>query len=321
MDDSGLLVPVGPAYLKRNYIDGEVGNHATMEGLYQLTVRRADGSIKQQTPWFKNLILDQGLNRMGSGGGAGVCEIGTGTTPPSVGQGALQAFSARTTNQQNLTYSTPAPPDYVVASTVTYRFAIGALNGNYTEVGIGWANSTLFSRALITPDGVNPAAITVLPDEQLDVSYQIQCYTPTTDWGGTYTISGASYDLIGRRANAGNNTLISYGHPLWNAITPLIAGGYTAYSGTLGAITSAPSGTIATATIGPANAAYSNNSMTRQATITFGLTNMNLAGGIRSISMNGSVGTSHQYQFTPAIPKDNTKTLSLTFSCSWARRP
>ncbi len=63
-------------------------------------------------------------------------------------------------------------------------------------------------------------------------------------------------------------------------------------------------------------------SASRNSTANFGLSDGNTAGGIRSVVVqpNGFM-YSCQYQFTPAIPKDDTKTLSLTFSCSWARRP
>ena len=49
----------------------------------------------------------------------------------------------------------------------------------------------------------------------------------------------------------------------------------------------------------------------------------NLAGGIKSFAfyMMYYAALAFQIQFTPNIAKDNTKTLSLTFTVTWARRP
>lgn len=53
-----------------------------------------------------------------------------------------------------------------------------------------------------------------------------------------------------------------------------------------------------------------------------GLNDSNLSGGIRSILILSNSGVCrYQIQFDPAIPKDNTKVLSLTIQHSWARRP
>jgi hypothetical protein len=309
--------------LKRNYIDGEVSNNATMEGLYQLTVRRADGTVRKQTPWFKNLILDQWLNRLVSGMARGVCEIGTGSAAPEATQGSLQNFAQRTTTlQANVGGAQSGSPRYYT-STWTYRFNTGTLNGNYTEVGIGWANNSLFSRALITPDGVNPEAFPVQIDESLDVSYQLRVYPPSeSDWGaGTYVISGASYDIFGRLSNA--STIPSgFSEVGGGMATPLnTAIAMVVHNGTVGAITATPSGTGTSVSTANSPAAYSNNSLTRQQTQTIPLGSGNLAGGIRAVAAyTGFLGYQVQYQFTPAIPKDATKTLNLTFQCTWARR-
>lgn len=325
--ESGLLVPFAPHILKRNAIEGEVSNKATMQGLYKLTVRRADGSVKQETPWFENLILDTGLEQLGTStatGSLGPCEIGTGTAVPSVSQTQLQSFSARTTNAIAAGQSAQATSPYYYSAWRTWRFAIGTLNGNYTEVGVGWDSNNLFSRALITPDGVTPAAITVLSDEQLDVSYTMRVYPPSeSDWGaGTFDISGASYDVFGRLSQAATNTgyhVLQGSNPI--APTALSGNRIRWYAGTVGAITGAPSGAN-NPVFSDTLAAYTPGSLSRNSTANFGLSDGNTAGGIRSVVVqpNGFM-YSCQYQFTPAIPKDDTKTLSLTFSCSWARRP
>jgi hypothetical protein len=234
----------------------------------------------------------------------------------------VQIFGGRSTTIQTTSQSAQSSSPYYFSNTWTYRFTAGALNGNYTEVGVGWANSTMFSRALITPDGVNPEAFPVQIDEQLDVSYQLRVYPPSeSDWGaGVYNISGTNYDVFGRLSTATTTPNGTLEVGAFDA-APLNAGVTTGtYSGTVGPITGSPSGTQAAAST-YAFATYSNNSYTRQATVTAGLTAGNVAGGIRAIRSHAqSLGYYVQYQFTPAIPKDSTKTLALTFQCTWARR-
>lgn len=321
-DESGNLTPFAPHIIRRAFIEGEAKNRAMMQGLYKLTVRRADGTIRRETPWFENLILDSGLNRLGTAGAGGLCEIGTGTAAPAANQTSLQAFSARTSNMTSSTMGAQAASPYYKWHNVTFRFAVGALNGNYTEVGVGWADNQLFSRALITPNGVTPEPITVAADEQLDVAYQIRVYPYSeSDFGaGTVSISGDSYDIVGRLANATSNFSSS---PLLHAMYPtsFVYPKARAFSGTLGDVTGSPSGTSSecSSTTDPA---YSNNSLTKTNSATWGLTDGNV-GGVRSVitgATSSALATPYQYQFTPAIPKDATKTLTLAFTCSWSRR-
>lgn len=94
------------------------------------------------------------------------------------------------------------------------------------------------------------------------------------------------------------------------------------FNGDIGAVTApSPSGASDSLSITPL--AYSSGSYTRASAVSAGLNDSNLSGGIRSIMIRSSAaGTScYQIQFDPAIPKDNTKVLSLTIQHSWARRP
>ena len=65
---------------------------------------------------------------------------------------------------------------------------------------------------------------------------------------------------------------------------------------------------------------YTNNSLTRSARHTYGLTQANVSGGPRSIVTCWYFAT-FQYEFNPVLPKNNTKTMTLDFSITWARRP
>lgn len=320
-NEAGLLVPFAPAIIKRNYIEGEASHTAGMSGEYRMEVRRADGSLKHDTGWFKNLILDAGLNRLGSGGGVSGCAVGTDSTAPAATQTALVARSAWTTTRQSFTSSAAATAPYYYQVSTTWRFAIGALNGNYSEVGVGWAQDNMFSRALIVNGGGTPTPISVLADEQLDVTYRLRLYLPTTDWGGTYTIGGSSYTVLGRSYAVTTNYWATVGDPTGAALVAVQGTNYgAAYSGGIAAITATSmSGGYAGGSDISTHEAYSNSSYSRTSTIGWGLNNGNAA-AFKGFTVYGTAGGT-QYEFTPAIPKDNTKTLTFRLSCSWARRP
>jgi hypothetical protein len=205
------------------------------------------------------------------------------------------------------------------------RFAAGTLNGTYTEVGVGWGNTTLFSRALIVDGSGNPTSITVLSDEVLDVYYRLRKYPPLVDVTGTRVISSVSYDYT-LRARSVTDT---GGSAFWGRMVDTAVGATTRISavsayllatGNIGAITGTVSGTSSGAA-SAANQTYSNNSLTRGVIVTYGLTNGNVSGGARSATFVSNLEAAFQCEFDPVIPKDNTKTLTLNWSVSWGRRP
>lgn len=317
--------------LKRRFIDLEPDTHKIgMTGEYRLRVIREDGSVRQDTGWFPNIILNSGLNRWGTGAVIAGAEIGTGTSVPTAAQTALDVARAYTTNSGtgNKTLAAQGSPPYFTTHTSVYRTALGQLNssvhGNYTEVGVGWAAGSMFSRALILDSGGSPTSITVLSTEQLDIIYRLRSYPPTVDTSTTVTIGGVSYTVVGRASNV-TSASSAYG---WY-FTPLnVASGMSpyfntwiiqAFTGNIGIITGEPSGTLAQASTG-SDVAYANNSMSFSSSVAIGLSECNLAGGIRSVQKQNSIGT-FQYDFGASIPKNNTKTLVLNTSFTWARKP
>src|SRR6056297_3576288 len=152
-------------------------------GRYRLRVGKRGQAPRIDTGWFDNIITDAGLNLMGGAGYMDSCQVGSGSTTPTVGDTALVTYVAGTGTIQEETKTAEASAPYYGSTTTTYRFAEGDAAGNLSEVGIGTATSggTLFSRALITDGGGSPTSITVLADEFLDVTYQIQIVPPTGD--------------------------------------------------------------------------------------------------------------------------------------------
>lgn len=301
-------------------IEAKVNLNVGMEGRYRLQVRGPDGEIRKDTGWFKNLILDAGLNRIGSGSAIGThCHVGSGSNVPNVADTALQSFVASTSSNPTIS------SDYVNSGATqygwtrkTFRFNTGVAAGNLSEVGVGWSSTTggLFSRALILDGSGNPNTITVLSDEVLDVIYELRLYPPLDDTAYSITISGVTYSGVCRAAYAVNAQ--------WSPITLLNNGtnGNTtylyAYEGGIGAFGGSPSGTSAAGVF--VFNAYSNNSYQLTATVTYGLSNANFGTGIGSFGFIMSGSWAFQFSVSPKIPKNDTKVLTINLTTAWSRK-
>lgn len=296
-----------------------------MKGRYKLAAVRG-GTVQRETPWFDNLILNQGLDLIASTASImSSAHVGTGTTTPAVTQTALTAQVAASTNVTSASRTINTSSPYEMTSTVTIRFAQGAAAGNLTEIGVG-TGATLFSRALIVDGGGSPTTFPVAADEYLDVTYQIIVYPPLGDSTGTVSITGSgSHGYVARAAAlpAGWNN-VTGGGPLAVIDNVNFA---AAYSGGLGAITGLPSGSSSGAA-SRTNDAYTPGAFSRTASISFGLGEGNV-GGIASTSINWGTTASvsinertlmrFQYSYSPVIDKTSAKLLTLPYSIAWAR--
>ncbi len=324
LTNAGFIIPT------RRFVDvGMPAVGMTTKGRYMLIKRDALGAEIERTPWFDNIILDSGLNRWGTGGVIAGAAIGTDNTAPAASQTGLLAQTTYTTGAGtgNGTSSALGSSPYNNTYTAVYRTVLGQLNGNYYEVGCGWASGSMFSRALILTGGGSPTSISVTSVQQLDIVYQLSVYPPLTDTGPTtITISGVNYDVTGRACEV--SSLSGGGGPSWNpsqatsaiAGTTSLNGLPSTYTGTLGAITASPSGTAGGTAATITTNAYSNNSLQRTAYASYSLTQGNVSGGIKSTRFWWGVLAGFQYEFDPVIPKDSTKTLVLNYSITWARR-
>lgn len=297
-----------------------------LTGHFLLEAVNAETGERRFLAEFDNLITNGGLDRLGAATTTNQVishvQVGTGSTAPANTDSALANYLAGTNRSFNNSASYGGNPTYHTEVTYTWEFDQGAAAGNLSEIGVGWAASgSLFSRALIVDGGGSPTTITVAAIEFLAVTYKLRMYPPTTDTTGTITLDSVDYDYTIRPSYAGGATWRYhglYGYGTSNG-TPAV------YDGVIGALTAGPSGaTIANMT--ESYAAYSSGSYKRTLTAAATIAQGNLAGGIRSIYLPiygwaASPQMAWQCQFDPAIPKDNTKTLSLTFDVSWARKP
>lgn len=290
----------------------------TKDGLQEI-----EGSRTLKSDWFTNIILDQGINGLGTRSpSASVwwCHVGTGNSTPVVTDTSLQMPLANTgTKQTSLNSAQTATQPYYIARTVVFRFTAGQATGNLAEVGVGWssASNSLFSRTLIKDSFGDPSTITVLADEYLDVTYELRIYPDTSDSIGTVDIAGVVYDYVARPSSLNANawSMDRAGNASNNGTSLL-------FSGNIGSIFGEPSGSSTGANSG-GGLSYTPGSHTAGCSYTYGLTNGNFAGGVRSVTC--TIGwTKWQIEFSAqsdssTIPKDSTKILSLTYYHSWAR--
>lgn len=276
--------------------------------------------------WFENLVLDQGLNEigtraLGATGAFAFIRVGSGNAAPAVTDTQLQSQIASTSTLQGALSGAESSPDVYLWRRITRRFSAGAAAGILAEVGVGWAatGATLFSRALILDGFGSPTTITVLSDEVLDVTYEFRIYPPVGDSAGTIILDGTTYDYTARASEVDTVSAGAFGW--FGEVTGVTyPGGNVAYTGSIGATNTSPSGTSSAGS--GVSGTYSNNSLQGSSEATWGLAQGNI-GGIRSVRL--AVGWSlWQVQFSAQgtgnpIPKDNTQELTLTVTHSWDR--
>lgn len=291
----------------------------TLGGLFKFEAVKADGTRRLLSDWQPNLILNAGLNRMGTGDFITYCQVGTGNTAPANSDTGLVARVAGTSTLQASSQGTNGGAPYYGYQQRTFRFAQGDAAGNLAEVGIGWGNTgaTLFSRALIKDSGGTPTTIVVQADEFLDVSYELRMYAPAADAvSSPIAISGTDYTFTVRASNV---TSTSYWVPA-NQLVGLNAVGVFpgyAFNGAIAAVTAAPSG-VQGASTSFTPQTYSNNSLQRDMIAYWDLNAGNLSGGITAFLFATSIGA-FQVGVSPAMTKSATKLLNLTTRVSWAR--
>lgn len=299
-----------------------------LQGFFKLEVHGGRRGHKVLADWFPNLITDAGLNVIGtSSAWLTACRVGTGNATPSTADTALESQIAGTSTRQDNNTSALNESPYYASRTITYRFGAGAAAGNIAEVGIGTAatGGTLFSRALILDGEGNPTTITVLSDEVLDIVYQIRVYPPLSDVEDEINISGTPYNYTLRAADAGSATRWALAETgARGGINSVTGVGSRArvYNGSIGAITGTPSGTSSQSTSSD-DIPYGNNDLYRDFSFTWGLNSANFMAGISATHTTFGTADSFgaiQIGFSPAIPKNNTQTLTLIFRHQWARR-
>lgn len=290
-----------------------------MGGFWKIEGVKPDGSRRVLADWFPNLITTIGLNRIGSGGIGSHCQIGSGSTAPAFGDTTLVNLLFGTSIITATANGSAASAPYYGWTRRTWRFNAGQGTGNISEVACAWAASgSIASRALVL-DGLGaPTTITKLPDELIDVTYELRMYAPTADVVGTFNVDADTHAYVLRAAS-----VTAWGT---SAIYDIMSVGATntpnvvAFDGDIAAVTASPSGS----NLGGASAtfdAYANNSYKRDFRASFALAQGNDPGGIKSFLIVAYGIGVYQFNVDPTIMKTSSDVLTIDGSYSWARKP
>lgn len=199
--------------------------HIGIAGEVRCVVTKADGVVKTDTGYQRNLILNQGLDFFGSRVyGSEInnyCAIGAGNSTPAVTQTKLDSFIAIAPgNNVRSDYSYVDKGDnlYRMWEQKQYRFT-NFNDVNISEIGLVSTGNTaesyyLTTRVLIKDSLGNPTSISIRDGETLDIYYKIHRVVDITD--KEYVINmldgnGGSipYKAVVRPANVGHWSFLS----------------------------------------------------------------------------------------------------------------
>lgn len=278
-----------------------------VETIFKIRVYDKDGNLKQETPEFNNIVLNQGLARLGVGAIETYCRVGSGSSTPEATQTQLDQQVASTSNITETSYSVNVARGYNYI-TRKYRFDTGVAAGNLTEVGVGWGSTgaTLYNRAMIRDTSNNPTTVTVLADEVLDIFVELRSYTPLTTSRAPITISGTVYEIYYKPLITNKSSAFSSAYQCNSA---------TGYTGAIQDTNSYPAG--ASDNFGVTNNAYVPGSLERSFSIYWGL-NQGNAAPLKTVVIETPYCT-YQAQIEPPIPKTAETVLKLSFKVGWGR--
>lgn len=147
-------------------------------GEYRL-VKYQGEDIAEDTGWFQNMIVDQGLDQLAGTGSAsswGISQVVLGTGTAATNQ--LDTVNTFTDPQYADATVDGNPVRVVSPRRLVYQqfeatFPVGSLNGTYYEVGGLFSPGILFSRSLIADSNGTPSSIFVDASESLKVYYRV----------------------------------------------------------------------------------------------------------------------------------------------------
>ena len=183
-----------------------------MVGFFTLTIRsRSDHSIIRQL-FFKNTTLDEGLNEFGLNksfeDSTARCWLGLNTIPPTqtdtlntmnVAGNYINSGNDREVSWQNNN-------EYIRFRNYYHFTPTQNIGGvSLAEIGVGFTTNKLLARTLIKDEVGNPASITWLATEYLDVMYDLHVYPSLIDKNGNLPLGSDTYAYTIRACNIGSS--------------------------------------------------------------------------------------------------------------------
>ena len=288
---------------------------------FKLVARKASTEeITRETEWFKNIVLDTGLNRMSVGTWIDRVRVGSGNSTPVASQTQLDNTIASTStvlSGSELTSKQTTTSPYYAAAKRTYRFAEGVAAGNISEVGCGWGTGlALWNRALVKDLNGNPTTITVLSDEFLDVIVEVRYY-PTQSFSGSFNLLNKTGGIVSSHTYTGLPQFLEA------SVSFIKVAGVSIYlySGSMNNETTSPTSTLGNVS------AISTYPFPKTLTCTSSFPLAVANGSIRTVrqtfntitSASSTTGSAYKFEIDPPIVKTDQMVLSFTFSISWDR--
>lgn len=298
-----------------------------VSGVYGIKVLRNAGTDKEHLEDFgesPNMLLDGFFERFASGDLSDInwsMFAGTGTLPVEATQTQL---ISQVGSYDSLTVSANANVkvgnDYIASSTGVAEWAIGAITGNISEVGVRLGTrigSTVDSRALITDSQGSPTTITVTSEDKLIVSYTLKYIIPieqhvsAVDFAGTQTT--CTLERLAALDNNKNGLRTAFvinfpGQLKASASQELINDPESTASSGAGQIAN-----ITTSIPVP---------LVKRLSYLLQTDYGNISGGIKYVFIPAYSNSNFPFiglHFDPPIPKDATKTLTLNFDFTLTR--
>jgi hypothetical protein len=307
----------------------ELGSKVAIEGYVTVELIEAHSGRVKFKSQYKNVITDAAINAWFANDFISSmrtwCAVGTGSTAPAAGQTSLVSEYNTPVTRTNSNGGVGDAEAFVVSGTTGYNyhrrtrvFTETQVNGNLTEFGFFSASSggTMFARQLFKDSMGNPVVITKTALDQLRITHEIRLWEMDADETYTVTIGGVVYDTTERIG--GSQTTMWRPHDGFNTFgTPSCQ--LTTLQ-TLSARTSYQAGTGPTTTT---KQAYTNGNFYRDVIHTWDPPTANFTTAPAGVGYcrHGVDSTAYQFQnnFTPKIPKDNTKRLTLNIRYTMAR--
>ncbi len=305
-------------------------------GEVRCIITKADGTVKTDTGYQKNLILNQGLDFFGGGKGSYInasCAIGSGNSTPDITQTKLDTFIALadgTSTTSSYSYVDTGDGLYRMWEQNQYRFSgLGDININelgLVSYGNSSANYYLTTRVLPKDSLGAPTSLSLKAGETLDIYYKIHRVVDTRDKAFVINVlngDGGSvpYNAVVRPSYVGSAINTRAGH----FASPLVNSNAAEFSGTrlssanIEAITATNTGNLA---ISSSNTSpYQAGSYKIKFIITADLNTANSSK--RSIvpqtTMGGWQVRLGRVSDDAPLTKTNKDTLSIPLEFSWGR--